>query len=87
MRQGFQEYSDMRQGCFLNTTCDMAINKRQTHATSAFFKSAGDMGTPVKGPTAQPLLSVRPHIKGNNNERWYMFYIKMPRHLPSCVEV
>ena len=38
MRQGFQKYSNMRQAYFLNSTCDMAINKRQRHVTLSFLK-------------------------------------------------
>ena len=38
MRQGFQKYSDIRQGYFLKSTGDIALNKRQRHATLAFLK-------------------------------------------------
>ena len=38
MRQGFQRESAMRQGNFLNLTCDMSIIKQQGHATLAFLK-------------------------------------------------
>ena len=31
----------------------MGINKRQRHATLAFLKSTGDMGTPRQGPHNQ----------------------------------
>ena len=37
MRQGSRKYSDMGQGFFLNSTCDIAINMRQRHATLAFW--------------------------------------------------
>ena len=51
MRQGFQKYSDMRQAYFLNSTCDMAINKRQRHATLPFLKiDMRHWGPPIKGP-------------------------------------
>ena len=51
MRQGSEKYSDMRQGYFLNSTCDMAINKRQRHATLTFLKiDTRHWGPPVKGP-------------------------------------
>ena len=46
MRQGFKKYSDMRQGYFLNLTCDMAINKRQRHATLEFPKIDRRHGDP-----------------------------------------
>ena len=38
MRHGFQKYSDMRQGYFLKSTGDIALNKCQRHATLAFLK-------------------------------------------------
>ena len=46
IRQGFQKYSDMRQGYFLNSRCDMAINKRQRHATLALLKIDRRHGDP-----------------------------------------
>ena len=53
MRQGFKKYSDMRQAYFLNLTCDMAINKRQRHATLPFLKiDTRHWGPPVKGPSS-----------------------------------
>ena len=52
MRQGFQKYSDMRQAYFLNSICEMAINKGQIHATLVFLKIDRRHGDPpVKGPT------------------------------------
>ena len=58
MPQGFQKYSDMRRGSFLNSTCDMAINKRQRHATLPFLKiDMGHWGPPVKGPTSDIYLN------------------------------
>ena len=51
MRQGSKQYSDMRQDYFLNSTCYIAINKRQRHATLAFLKIERRHGDPpVKGP-------------------------------------
>ena len=44
--------SDMRQGYFLNSTCDIAINKRQRHATLAFLKIDRRHGDP---PSRAPL--------------------------------
>ena len=38
MLQGFQKHSDMRQGFFLNLTCDMGIHKQQRHVTVGFTK-------------------------------------------------
>ena len=50
MGQGFQNYSDMRQGHFLNSTCDMGINKRQRHATFGFLKIDRRYEDPHQGP-------------------------------------
>ena len=51
MRQGFQKYNDMRQAYFLNSTCNMAINKRQRHVTLAFLKiDMRHWEPPIKGP-------------------------------------
>ena len=50
MRQGFKEYSDMRQAYFLNSTCDMAINKRQRYATLPFLKIDMRPWGPHQGP-------------------------------------
>ena len=41
MQQGFRKYSDMQQDYFLKSTSDIALNKRQTHATLAFLKGGG----------------------------------------------
>ena len=38
MRQGTEIDTDMRPCHFLNSTCDMGINKRQRHATLPFLK-------------------------------------------------
>ena len=53
MRQGFKKYSDMRQAYFLNSTCDMAINRRQRHTTLAFLKIDRRHGDP---PSRAPIL-------------------------------
>ena len=51
MRQGSEKYSDNRQGYFLNSTCYIAINKRQRHATLAFLKIDRRHGdTPSRAP-------------------------------------
>ena len=55
IRHGFQKYSDMRQGYFLKSTGDIAINKRQKHATLAFLKIDRRHGDP---PSRAPLLLV-----------------------------
>ena len=66
MRQCFNKYSDMRQGYFLKSTGDMALNKRQRHATLAFNKIDRRHGDP---PSRAPQLvvlhrkaKVRPYI-------------------------
>ena len=53
MRQGFQNYTDMRQGYFLNLTCDIGINKRQGHATLGFLKFDRRHGDP---PSRAPIV-------------------------------
>ena len=50
MQQGFNKYSDKRQGYSLNSTCGMGINKRQRHATLAFLKIDRRHGDPHQGP-------------------------------------
>ena len=67
MRQGFKKYSDMRQGHFLNLTCDMSLNKRQRHVTLTFLKidrRHGDL------PSRAPLLfqaSSHPSLQRNQS--------------------
>ena len=62
MRQGFKKYSDMRQAYFLNLTCDMAMNKRQRHATLAFLEIDRRHGDP---PSRAPyLVAVKPYRMG-----------------------
>ena len=41
-----KNYSDMCHSLFLNSTCDMGINKRQRHATLAFLKIDRRHGDP-----------------------------------------
>ena len=50
MQQGFQNYTDMRQGHFLNSTCDIGINKDRDMKHKHFLNLKGDIGTPIKGP-------------------------------------
>ena len=60
MRQGSEKFSDMRQGYFLNSTYDMAINKRQRHATLPFLKiDTWHWGPPVKGPYITQFLKAK----------------------------
>ena len=54
MRQGFKKYSDMQQSYFLNSTSDMAINKRQRHATLAFLEIDRGHGDP---PSRAPVVT------------------------------
>ena len=50
-RQGLKNHSDMRHEHFLKSTRDKEIMLLQRHVTlTFFFKSTGDMGTPIKGP-------------------------------------
>ena len=56
MRHGFQNDSDMGQGYFLDSTCDMGINKRQGHAALAFLKIDRRHGGP---PSRAPPWSYR----------------------------
>ena len=65
MRQSFQKYSDMQQGYFLNSTCDMAINKRQRHATLAFLKIDRGHGDPPPPPLKGPHGGPRPSVHVN----------------------
>ena len=63
----------MRQAYFLNSTCDMAINKRQRHATLPFLKS--DMrhwGPPRQGPLQSLPLHSGPSLNcpGETAELW-----------------
>ena len=57
MRQGFKKYSDMRQGYLLNPTGDIALNKRQGHATLAFLKIDRRHGDP---PSRAPIMYPQP---------------------------
>ena len=68
MRQGFQKYSDMRQAYFLNSTCDMAINKR--HATLAFLKIDRRHGDPPSRAT----VPLNTHAPGGMRGRGQMSY-------------
>ena len=72
-RHGFQKYSYRRQAYFLNSTCNMAINKRQGHATLPFLKiDIRHWGSPVKGPSCRTpslagrvvsvFVALQPHI-------------------------
>ena len=44
----------MQQGYFLNSTCDIGINKRQRHATLAFLKIDRRHGNPPPPPAKGP---------------------------------
>ena len=53
MKQGFEKYSDLRQGYFLNSAFDMGINKRQRPETLAFLKidrRHGDLSSSIQRP-------------------------------------
>ena len=60
MRQGFQKYSDVRQGYFLDLTCNMAMNKQQRRATLAFLKNDRRHGDPFEGMYEKCLAGLFP---------------------------
>ena len=62
-RQGHKSHSDMRHVHFLNSTGDMGINKRQRHATLAFFLNRQATWAPPPRPR------LRPHL------RWVASYL------------
>ena len=70
MRQGFKKYSDMRQGYFLKSTGDIALNKRQRHATLAFLKIDRRHGDP---PSRAPNLPFKSNTNG-------CLHLKQTRH-------
>ena len=59
---GGKNYSDMRHGPFLNSTCDIGENKQQRHATLPFRilrKSTCDIEDPHQGPQEEAAVVER----------------------------
>ena len=67
----------MRQGHFLNLTCDLAINKGQRHVTLAFLKIDTRHGDPP---------SMAPRGGGNQQTSPHSMYCEMDRFLVCIVQ-
>ena len=70
MRHGFQKYSDMRQGYFLKSTGDIALNKWQRHATLAFLKIDRRHGDPPSRAPRLEDLARAPHVGLRDGGPW-----------------
>ena len=64
MRHGHESHSDMRHDHFLNSICDMGINKRQRHATLIFLKIYRRHGYP---PSRAPSIALAWECPADSN--------------------